>query len=203
MVRDNVCQTGWCMTTYVRRANCVYVSYDLSVISVINTYVQIYIKLYSYISRGRKLQIYDYQMLKLTHFVTDNVCFIQYLIEWRFKVVGFLFFCSSYEYCYWWYYNVELLRSLGIFCLDGGSWFVLFWSFSLCNICYERFGRWSLWNNRGLFNLMPRMTMWWFLLRACNMAAPPPPPPPPPPPLNLLGEIGWFSCLVYWFCCLI
>ena len=35
---------------------------------------------------------------------------------------------------------------------------------------------------------MPRMAMWWFLLRACNMAA--------PPSLNLLGEIGLLSSLV-------
>jgi heme/copper-type cytochrome/quinol oxidase subunit 1 len=52
-VHDNVRQTGRYMATYVRRADCVYVSYDLSVISVINTYVKIYTKLY--IPRSRKL----------------------------------------------------------------------------------------------------------------------------------------------------
>jgi NADH-ubiquinone oxidoreductase chain 4 len=49
--------------------------------------------------------------------------------------------------------------------------------------------------NRGLINLMPRITIWWFLLRACNMAA--------PPSLNLLGEIGLLSGLVSWSWCLI
>jgi NADH-ubiquinone oxidoreductase chain 4 len=60
--------------------------------------------------------------------------------------------------------------------------------FCLSNISYERFGRRSLLVNRGLINLMPRMAMWWFLLRACNMAA--------PPSLNLLGEIGLLRRLV-------
>jgi NADH-ubiquinone oxidoreductase chain 4 len=47
--------------------------------------------------------------------------------------------------------------------------------FYLSNISYERFGTRSLLINKGLINLMPRMAMWWFLLRACNIAAAPPP----------------------------
>nr|AIY61888.1 NADH dehydrogenase subunit 4 [Acanthotermes acanthothorax] len=62
--------------------------------------------------------------------------------------------------------------------------------FCLSNISYERFGSRSLLVNSGLMNLMPSMTMWWFLLSACNMAA--------PPSLNLLGEIGLLSSLVSW-----
>nr|AQP29359.1 NADH dehydrogenase subunit 4 [Microtermes sp. E16] len=62
--------------------------------------------------------------------------------------------------------------------------------FCLSNISYERFGSRSLLVNSGLMNLMPSMTMWWFLLSACNMAA--------PPSLNLLGEIGLLSGLVSW-----
>jgi NADH:ubiquinone oxidoreductase subunit 4 (subunit M) len=58
---------------------------------------------------------------------------------------------------------------------------------------YERFGRRSLLISRGLINLMPRISIWWFLLRACNMAA--------PPSLNLLGEIGLLSSLVSWSWC--
>jgi len=53
--------------------------------------------------------------------------------------------------------------------------------FCLSNISYERFGRRNLLFNKGLINLMPRMAIWSFLLRACNMAA--------PPSLNLLGEM--------------
>jgi len=60
--------------------------------------------------------------------------------------------------------------------------------FCLSNISYKRLGRRSLLVNKGLINLMPRMAIWWFLLRACNMAA--------PPSLNPLGEIGLLSSLV-------
>lgn len=67
--------------------------------------------------------------------------------------------------------------------------------FCLSNISYERFGSRSLLISKGLINLIPRMTMWWFLLRACNMAA--------PPSLNLLGEIGLLRRLVSWSWCLI
>lgn len=66
--------------------------------------------------------------------------------------------------------------------------------FCLSNISYERFGRRSLLVNKGLINLMPRMAMWWFLLRSCNIAA--------PPSLNLLGEIGLLSGLISWSWCL-
>nr|YP_009350632.1 NADH dehydrogenase subunit 4 [Bulbitermes laticephalus]AQP27508.1 NADH dehydrogenase subunit 4 [Bulbitermes laticephalus] len=66
--------------------------------------------------------------------------------------------------------------------------------FCLSNISYERFGSRSLLINKGLINLMPSMTMWWFLLSSCNMAA--------PPSLNLLGEIGLLSSLVSWSWCI-
>lgn len=54
--------------------------------------------------------------------------------------------------------------------------------FCLANIAYERVGSRSLLLRKGLINFIPRMALWWFLLRAGNMAA--------PPTLNLLGEIS-------------
>nr|WCQ71421.1 NADH dehydrogenase subunit 4 [Hodotermopsis sjostedti] len=62
--------------------------------------------------------------------------------------------------------------------------------FCLVNIVYERLGSRSLLVNKGLMNLMPSMSMWWFLLSSCNMAA--------PPSLNLLGEISLLNSLVSW-----
>lgn len=62
--------------------------------------------------------------------------------------------------------------------------------FCLANISYERIRSRSLYINKGLINLIPRITLWWFLLRACNMAA--------PPSLNLLGEIMLINRLVRW-----
>nr|ASY97984.1 NADH dehydrogenase subunit 4 [Taumantis sigiana] len=62
--------------------------------------------------------------------------------------------------------------------------------FCLANISYERLGSRSLLINKGLLNLMPSMSMWWFLLSSCNMAA--------PPSLNLLGEIGLVNSMIGW-----
>lgn len=62
--------------------------------------------------------------------------------------------------------------------------------FCLANISYERLGSRRLFLNKGLINLMPRIALWWFIFRACNMAA--------PPSLNLLGEIMLINRLVSW-----
>nr|YP_010491821.1 NADH dehydrogenase subunit 4 [Tolmerinus auronotatus]UWM92594.1 NADH dehydrogenase subunit 4 [Tolmerinus auronotatus] len=66
--------------------------------------------------------------------------------------------------------------------------------FCLANISYERLLSRSLFLNKGLINLMPSMSMWWFLLSSSNMAA--------PPSMNLLGEIMLINSLVSWsmFC---
>nr|AYW52215.1 NADH dehydrogenase subunit 4 [Amarygmini sp. ACP-2013] len=53
--------------------------------------------------------------------------------------------------------------------------------FCLANICYERLMSRSLYINKGLINIMPSLSLVWFLLISSNMAA--------PPSLNLLGEI--------------
>lgn len=62
--------------------------------------------------------------------------------------------------------------------------------FCLANITYERLGSRSLLINKGLLNFIPSMTLWWFLLRACNIAA--------PPSLNLLGEISLLNRIISW-----
>nr|AIY62148.1 NADH dehydrogenase subunit 4 [Glyptotermes sp. C TB-2014] len=62
--------------------------------------------------------------------------------------------------------------------------------FCLANISYERLGSRSLLISRGLLNLMPSLSFWWFMLSACNMAA--------PPSLNLLGEFSLLNSLVSW-----
>nr|AKR06305.1 NADH dehydrogenase subunit 4 [Tenebrio molitor]UAJ48191.1 NADH dehydrogenase subunit 4 [Tenebrio molitor] len=53
--------------------------------------------------------------------------------------------------------------------------------FCLANISYERVMSRSLYLNKGMINLVPSLSFFWFLLVSCNMAA--------PPSLNLLGEI--------------
>lgn len=60
--------------------------------------------------------------------------------------------------------------------------------FCLTNIVYERLGRRSLYLSKGLLNIIPRFSLWWFLLSSSNIAA--------PPSLNLLGEILLINRLV-------
>nr|QXE46451.1 NADH dehydrogenase subunit 4 [Cephalcia yanqingensis] len=62
--------------------------------------------------------------------------------------------------------------------------------FCLANLIYERLGSRSLLINKGLINLMPSMTLWWFLICSSSMAS--------PPSLNLLGEIFLLSSLISW-----
>nr|QIV24622.1 NADH dehydrogenase subunit 4 [Papunya picta] len=60
--------------------------------------------------------------------------------------------------------------------------------FSLANISYERLLSRSLYLNKGLMNIIPSLSLWWFLLCSSNMAA--------PPSLNLLGEISLINSLL-------
>nr|YP_010884254.1 NADH dehydrogenase subunit 4 [Epacromius tergestinus]WIW75314.1 NADH dehydrogenase subunit 4 [Epacromius tergestinus] len=62
--------------------------------------------------------------------------------------------------------------------------------FCLSNIIYERLGSRSLLINKGMINLMPSMSLWWFLLSSSNMAA--------PPSLNLLGEFSLLNSIISW-----
>lgn len=62
--------------------------------------------------------------------------------------------------------------------------------FCLANMVYERVGRRSLIIRKGLLNFMPRIGLWWFLLRVGNIAA--------PPTLNLFGEIRLIVGLIRW-----
>nr|YP_009443895.1 NADH dehydrogenase subunit 4 [Lachesilla anna]ATU07116.1 NADH dehydrogenase subunit 4 [Lachesilla anna] len=62
--------------------------------------------------------------------------------------------------------------------------------FFLTNVFYERVGSRSFIFNKGMINVIPKLSLWWFLFCAMNMAA--------PPSLNLLGEIGLINSIVQW-----
>nr|YP_009002381.1 NADH dehydrogenase subunit 4 [Orinhippus tibetanus]AHH25004.1 NADH dehydrogenase subunit 4 [Orinhippus tibetanus] len=66
--------------------------------------------------------------------------------------------------------------------------------FCLSNIIYERLGSRSLLINKGMINLMPTMSFWWFLLSSSNMAA--------PPSLNLVGEFSLLNSIISWSPCM-
>lgn len=60
--------------------------------------------------------------------------------------------------------------------------------FCLANIVYERLGSRRMYLRKGILNIIPRLSLWWFLLCSSNMAA--------PPSLNLLREILLINSLV-------
>nr|YP_010884241.1 NADH dehydrogenase subunit 4 [Oxytauchira ruficornis]WIW75275.1 NADH dehydrogenase subunit 4 [Oxytauchira ruficornis] len=62
--------------------------------------------------------------------------------------------------------------------------------FCLSNIIYERLGSRMLLINKGMINLMPGMSFWWFLLSSSNMAS--------PPSLNLIGELSLLNSMISW-----
>nr|AOY39820.1 NADH dehydrogenase subunit 4 [Curculionoidea sp. 1 KM-2015] len=62
--------------------------------------------------------------------------------------------------------------------------------FCVANISYERSHSRSIYLNKGFMNIMPSMSLWWFLLCSSNMAA--------PPSMNLLGEITLISSLMMY-----
>nr|ANJ70302.1 NADH dehydrogenase subunit 4 [Agriotes obscurus] len=82
----------------------------------------------------------------------------------------------------WGYYGAFVMMIAHGLCSSG--------LFCLANITYERLGSRSLFLNKGLINLMPSMSLWWFLLSSSNMAA--------PPSFNLLGEVMLINSLVSW-----
>nr|QUB07171.1 NADH dehydrogenase subunit 4 [Sagra femorata] len=60
--------------------------------------------------------------------------------------------------------------------------------FCLANCSYERLESRSLYLNKGLINILPSLSLFWFLFSACNMAS--------PPSLNLIGEVLLINSLV-------
>nr|QWB85750.1 NADH dehydrogenase subunit 4 [Acanthocinus griseus] len=60
--------------------------------------------------------------------------------------------------------------------------------FCLTNINYERYMSRSIYLNKGMINIIPSLSLWWFLFSSSNMAA--------PPSLNLMGEIMLINSLV-------
>jgi len=83
----------------------------------------------------------------------------------------------------WWGLNGAVIVIIGHGLCSSGL-------FCLANIVYERIRTRRLLISKGLLNFIPRIGLWWFLLRAGNMAA--------PPTLNLLGEVRLILRVVAW-----
>nr|YP_010541378.1 NADH dehydrogenase subunit 4 [Abscondita chinensis]UYG18644.1 NADH dehydrogenase subunit 4 [Abscondita chinensis]UYG49099.1 NADH dehydrogenase subunit 4 [Abscondita chinensis]UYG49151.1 NADH dehydrogenase subunit 4 [Abscondita chinensis]UYG49229.1 NADH dehydrogenase subunit 4 [Abscondita chinensis]UYG49242.1 NADH dehydrogenase subunit 4 [Abscondita chinensis] len=82
----------------------------------------------------------------------------------------------------WGFYGAFLMMIAHGLCSSG--------LFCLANITYERLMSRSLFLNKGLINLMPSMSLWWFLLCSSNMGA--------PFSLNLIGEIMLINSVISW-----
>lgn len=62
--------------------------------------------------------------------------------------------------------------------------------FCLTNMVFERASSRSILICKGLIQVIPSLTLWWFLLCICNMAA--------PPSINLLSEVLLINRLMSW-----
>nr|QWK41509.1 NADH dehydrogenase subunit 4 [Fopius arisanus] len=62
--------------------------------------------------------------------------------------------------------------------------------FFLVNLNYERLKSRNFFINKNLLNMMPSLTLWWFLMFSSNFSA--------PPSLNLLSEILMFNSILQW-----
>nr|UYG49125.1 NADH dehydrogenase subunit 4 [Abscondita chinensis] len=82
----------------------------------------------------------------------------------------------------WGFYGAFLMMIAHGLCSSG--------LFCLANITYERLMSRSLFLNKGLINLMPSMSLWWFLLCSSNMGA--------PFSLNLISEIMLINSVISW-----
>nr|APX39723.1 NADH dehydrogenase subunit 4 [Chrysolina herbacea] len=91
-----------------------------------------------------------------------------------------LVLCGLMSFGVWGFWGSLVMMIAHGFCSSG--------LFCLANMSYERIHSRSIYFNKGMINLIPSLTLWWFLFCASNMAA--------PPSLNLLGEIMLINCLV-------
>nr|YP_007026864.2 NADH dehydrogenase subunit 4 [Metacrangonyx spinicaudatus] len=62
--------------------------------------------------------------------------------------------------------------------------------FYLVDITYKRTGTRSMYMNKGLLNILPTLSFWWFMFLLANLAG--------PPTLNLFSEICMIINLVSW-----
>nr|QXM17001.1 NADH dehydrogenase subunit 4 [Aeolothrips indicus] len=82
-----------------------------------------------------------------------------------------------------WGINFSILMMVGHGLCSSGLFF-------LTNVNYERSHSRSIYLNKGLMNILPNLSMWWFMFNSCNMAC--------PPSLNLFSEIGLLGSIMSW-----
>nr|YP_009332454.1 NADH dehydrogenase subunit 4 [Schlechtendalia chinensis]API68530.1 NADH dehydrogenase subunit 4 [Schlechtendalia chinensis] len=142
----------------------------LSLIFKINLYLSFYLI---------SLSLFGMLILSLVCFLqSDLKILIAYssVVHMGLVIIGFLTF-NSWGYCG----SLILMVGHGL-CSSG--------LFCLSNICYIRFKSRSMFLNKGLINIYPFLSFWWFLLCSSNMSF--------PPSLNLFGELMLLINLMIW-----
>nr|AOY40259.1 NADH dehydrogenase subunit 4 [Bostrichoidea sp. KM-2015] len=90
--------------------------------------------------------------------------------------------CGLFTFTYWGFSgSLAMMLAHGL-CSSG--------LFCLANINYERLMSRSLLVNKGMINVFPSLSLWWFLLCSSSMAA--------PPSFNLVSEIMLLTSVVSW-----
>nr|APF47491.1 NADH dehydrogenase subunit 4 [Choeras grammatitergitus] len=89
---------------------------------------------------------------------------------------------SMLTYNYWGYIGSFLMMIAHGLCSSA--------MFCLVNFNYERLHSRSTNINKGMINILPSMSMWWFLICIINMSS--------PPSMNLISEIMIFNSLINW-----
>nr|ADA62259.1 NADH dehydrogenase subunit 4 [Mengenilla australiensis] len=118
-----------------------------------------------FISMMCMLQVDMKVMIAMSSIIHMNLLMSGYFSFYSLGIMGCLIIMISHGLC-----------SSGMFCL--------------VSIVYNRLMSRSLLIIKGLMNLMPFLTLFWFLMCACNMSV--------PPSLNLLGEILVMSSILSW-----
>nr|WCB99537.1 NADH dehydrogenase subunit 4 [Meteorus sp. 2 XHS-2023a] len=91
---------------------------------------------------------------------------------------------------------VASMFTLSLWSFTGSMWMMISHGlcssglFCLVNFLYERSNSRNILINKGVMNLFPAMTLWWFLLCSSNFSA--------PPSLNLFSEIFLINGLLIW-----
>nr|YP_010038646.1 NADH dehydrogenase subunit 4 [Eutrichosiphum pasaniae]QOY44596.1 NADH dehydrogenase subunit 4 [Eutrichosiphum pasaniae] len=133
-----------------------------------------------------KLNFYFISLCLLGMFILSLVCFFQSdlkiliayssVVHMGLVIIGFLTLNN-------WGYSGSLVLMFGHGLCSSGL-------FCLSNICYLRFKSRSMFLNKGLINIYPFLSFWWFLLCSSNMSF--------PPSLNLFGELMLLMSLMIW-----
>nr|WCJ52996.1 NADH dehydrogenase subunit 4 [Mindarus keteleerifoliae] len=133
-----------------------------------------------------KYNFYLISLCLIGMFILSLVCFFQSdlkiliayssVVHMGLVIIGFLTLNN------WGYFGSLILMVGHGLCSSG--------LFCLSNICYLRFKSRSIFLNKGLINIYPFLSFWWFLLCSSNMSF--------PPSLNLFGELFLLMSLMIW-----